>query len=119
VPDELQEEDEDQNIFYGVRWEVLIGDIEADYDEDDGGNEEAAKKGLNDFDFDDSVMMAYCHALQQQMQLEYRKNPEKKAVHRFIVKELSTKELHHPASPSGPLLLLKTEPKVPRDWILS
>jgi hypothetical protein len=68
---------------------VQIGDIEADYEEDCGGNEEAAEEDVNyDADFDDSVTMAYCRALQQQMQLEYSKNPGKIAVHWFLVKEL-------------------------------
>jgi hypothetical protein len=62
VPDELQEEDEDPNIFYDARSEVSIGDKEADYDEDGGGIEEVGEEGVNDVDFDDSVMMAYCHA---------------------------------------------------------
>ena len=42
MADELQEEDEDSNIFYDARSEVLIGDIEADCDEDGGRNEEAS-----------------------------------------------------------------------------
>jgi hypothetical protein len=100
VPDELQEEDEDPNVFYDARSEMLIGDIEADYDKDGGGNEEAAKEGVNDADFDDSVRMAYCHTFQQQIQLEYSKTPGKKAVHRhrFLVKGAGQKQLH-PASP--------------------
>jgi hypothetical protein len=68
VPDELQEEDEDPNMFYDARSEVSIGDIEAGYDEEyGGGNEEAAEEGVNDVDFDNSIMMAYCRALQQQI----------------------------------------------------
>ena len=75
VPDEDQQEEE-ENIFYDARSEsVSIGDIEADCDEDDGGNEAAAEEGANDVDFDDSVMMGYCRALQQQLQLEHTKNP--------------------------------------------
>jgi hypothetical protein len=88
VSDGVQEKEEDQNIFYDARSEVSIGDIEAGYDEDGGGNAEAAEEGGNNINFDDSDMMAYCHALQQQMQLEYSKNPGKRAVHRFLVKEL-------------------------------
>jgi hypothetical protein len=81
VPDEVQEEDEGQNLFYDARLDVSIGDIEAGYDKDGGGNEEAVDEGVNNINFDDSVMMAYWHALQQQMQLEYSKNPGKRAVH--------------------------------------
>jgi hypothetical protein len=67
---------------------VLTGDIEADYDEDGDGNEDAAEEGVNGIDFDESVMMGYCRALQQQMRLEYSKHPGMKGVHRFLVKEL-------------------------------
>jgi hypothetical protein len=58
-------------MFYDARSEVSIGDIEADYDKEyGGGNEEAAEEGGNNVDSDGSIMMAYCRALQQQMQLQ-------------------------------------------------
>jgi hypothetical protein len=79
----------DHDIFFDVRSEVSIGDIKADYDKDGGGNEQAAEEGVNDINFDDSVMMAYCRALQQQMQLELSKNPGKKGVQQFLVKEIA------------------------------
>jgi hypothetical protein len=87
VPDQVQQEEE-EDIFYDARSEVSIGDIEADYDEDGDGNEDAAEEGVNDIDFDESCMMGYCRALQQQMRLEYSKHPGKKGVHQFLLKEL-------------------------------
>jgi hypothetical protein len=97
---------------------VSIADIKADYNKDGGGNEEAAKEGVNDFDFDDSVMMASTvvpsnsenAAIVQQYSSGKISAP-------VSCKGAQQKQLH-PASPSGPLILPVTEPLVPRYWIL-
>jgi hypothetical protein len=52
VPCEDQQEEE-EDFFNDARSGVSIGDIEADYDKDGGGNEPAAEEGVNDIDFDD------------------------------------------------------------------
>jgi hypothetical protein len=68
---------------------VSIRDTEAGWDKGSSGNEEAFEEGVNNINFNDSVMIAYCHTLQQQRQLlEYSNNPGKRAVHQFLVKEL-------------------------------
>jgi hypothetical protein len=105
-----------RKYFYDVRLEVSIGDIEADYNECGGGNEEAAEEGGNDVDFDDSVMMASTvvpsdsanAAIVQQYSWGKSSAP-------VSCKGAQQKQLH-PAYPSGPLLLPATEPVVPRYW---
>jgi hypothetical protein len=75
--------------------------LQANFEDPCLGPPTASEEGVNDADFDDSVMMAYCHTLQQQMQLEYGNNPEKKEVHLFLVKELGQRTTsclpHHQA----------------------
>jgi hypothetical protein len=70
--------------------EVSIGDIEADYDKDGGGNDEATKECVNDVDFDDSVMMASTavpsNSANAAIVQQYSWG---KAVHRLLVKELN------------------------------
>jgi hypothetical protein len=85
VLDKGQVEDEDDAVFYDARSEMLIGDIEADYDDDD---EQYDEEGVNDIDFKESVMMEYCSAIQKQLQLEFNKKQGKQAFRAFLRLEL-------------------------------
>ena len=86
VPDKGQAEDDDDDIFYDARSEVVsIRDIEADYDDD---GEQFDEEGANDIDFKESVMMEYCSAMQKQLQLEFNKKQGKQAIRTFLRQEL-------------------------------
>ncbi len=78
VPDKGQAEDDDDDIFYDARSEVVsIRGIEADYDDD---GEQFDEEGANNIDFKESVMMEYCSAIQKQLQLEFNKNKVNKQI---------------------------------------
>ena len=86
VPDKGQAEDDDDDIFYDARSEVVsIGDIEADYDDD---GEQFDEEGANNIDFKESVMMEYCSAIKKQLQLEFNKKQGKHAIRTFLQQEL-------------------------------